>query len=113
MVYAARQAINAEISNGNNNPFFEINSTPVSTDLFNEMPVFSLLESALGEGNLQRVTSGAIKLNYPRPPGSSAGELSEKIGWGRDGKNASGGHLDGIKAVGDRLRGFSLLLHIG
>lgn len=62
--------------------------------------MFSLLESALGEGNLQRCNSGAIKLNFPRPPGSSAGELTEQIGWGR-----SGGHLDGIKAVGDRLRG--------
>ncbi len=110
MVDAARQAINAEIGqrcttatavHGNTNPFPEINATPVITDLFNETPVFSLLESALGEGNLQRSQTGSIKLNFPRPPGSPpTGTLTEKIGWGR-----SGGHLDGIKAVGDRLRG--------
>ncbi len=101
MVDAARQAINAEIGKGNTNPFPEINATPVITDLFNETPAFSLLESALGEGNLQRSQTGSIKLNFPRPPGSLPKDtLTEKIGWGR-----SGGHLDGIKAVGDRLRG--------
>ena len=100
MVDAARQAINAEIGKGNANPFAEINTAPVIADLFNETPVFSLLESALGTGNLQRCRAGGIKLNFPRPPGSSADVLTREIGWGR-----SGGHLDGIKAVGDRLRG--------
>ena len=70
------------------------------TDLFNETSVFSLLESALGEGNFQHVNSGGIKLNFPRSPGSSTSiGLSEKIGWGREGKEGSSGHLDGIKAV--------------
>ena len=106
MVDAARQAINAQMGKGNGNPFPELNSTPVITDLFNETSVFSLLESALGEGNLQRVNSGGIKLNFPRSPGSSTSiGLSEKIGWGRESKEGSSGHLDGIKAVGDRLRG--------
>ena len=52
MVDTTRQAINAQMDKGNGNPFPEINSTPVITDLFNETPVFSLLESALGEGSL-------------------------------------------------------------
>jgi hypothetical protein len=81
IVDVARQAINAQMGKGNGNPFPEINSTPVITDLFNETSVFSLLESALGEGNLQRVNSGGIKLNFPRLPGGSTSiGLSEKIG---------------------------------
>ena len=60
MVDAARRAINAQMGKGNGNPFPEINSTPVITDLFNETSVFSLLESALGEGNLQHVNSGGM-----------------------------------------------------
>ena len=45
MVDAARQVINAQAGKGNRNPFPEINSTPVITDLFNETSIFSLLES--------------------------------------------------------------------
>ena len=86
MVDAARQVINAEMGKGNTNPFSEINTAPVIADLFNETPVFSLLESALGKGNLQRCQAGGIKLNFPRAPGSSADALTKK--------------LDGAEAVG-------------
>jgi len=36
MVDAARQTINAEMGKGNSNPFPDINSTPMITDLFND-----------------------------------------------------------------------------
>ena len=102
MVETARQAINHEMGRGEANPFPRINSTPVITDLFNQSPAFPLLESALGIGNLLPCKTGAIKLNYPRPLTAGSGNnYSREIGWGRPG----GGHLDGIKAVGDRLRG--------
>ena len=52
MVDATRQAINVQMNKGNGNPFPKINPTLVITDLFNETPVFSLLESASGEDSL-------------------------------------------------------------
>ena len=43
----------------------ELTQTPVITDLFNESPVFSLVESALGEGNASRMGGGQIALRFP------------------------------------------------
>ena len=65
MVEAARQAINAEIGKGMRHGFADIRAMPVITDMFNETPAFSLLESALGKGNLQCQSNGAVKLNFP------------------------------------------------
>ena len=102
MVEAARQAINAEIGKGARQAFADIRAMPVIADLFDETPVFSLLESALGKGNLQCQSHGAVKLNFPAPVGSPQ----------RDPQLATagpplrtGGHLDGIAQARDFLRG--------
>ena len=75
---------------------------PVIADLFDETPVFSLLESALGKGNLQCQSHGAVKLNFPAGVGTPQ----------RDPQLATagpplrtGGHLDGIAQARDFLRG--------
>ena len=104
MVNAARHTINYTIGQGEKNPFPELSRAAVITDLFNKTPIFSLLESALGTGNLCPCKNGSITLKYPMPVGAPINEshqiLTKAIGWGR-----GGGHLDGLKAVGDRLRG--------
>jgi len=104
MVNAARHAINYTIGQGEKNSFPELSRAAVITDLFNKTPIFSLLESALGTGNLCPCKNGSITLKYPMPVGAPINEshqiLTKAIGWGR-----SGGHLDGLKAVGDRLHG--------
>lgn len=67
MVDRARQAINAEIGRGNPKPF-RPTEAPEMLNLFNETPVFSLLESAMGKGNLAHPTNVSVTLNYPQAP---------------------------------------------
>jgi hypothetical protein len=102
MVDVARQAINAEIGKGESRGFPNIRSAPVITDMFNETPVFSLLESAMGKGNLQEQRNGAAKLNFPAQVGTS-----QKEPWLATAGPPlrMGGHLDGIAQARDFLRG--------
>ena len=74
MINSARQAINHEIGKGVRNGFPDINTTSVITDLFNETPAFSLVESVLGKGNLQRLGAGTVQLNYTAPVGTQRNE---------------------------------------
>jgi hypothetical protein len=102
MINAARQAINHEIGKGVRNGFPDINTTSVIADLFNETPAFSLVESALGKGNLQRLGAGTVQLNYTAPVGTQRKE-PELATAGPPLR--TGGHLDGIAQARDFLRG--------
>ena len=76
MVDAARRSINNGLGQGMRHPFGEINGTQAITDMFNKTSISSLLESALGEGNLQEQRNGAIKLNFPATVGAPHRELN-------------------------------------
>ena len=93
MVEAARHAINHSIGNvGMHEEDLEIlrarsycrelQNEAVMTDLFNRTPVFQLLESLLGVGNVQLCRSAQIALRFPGPPFADPGEPR--------------GHLDGL-----------------
>ena len=79
----------------------EVQKTPPITDLMNRSPVFPLVESMLGEGNLQEVGAGQIALRFPIEPGNDP--------------SPPHGHLDGLgsglngSAKGSYNRGFTAL----
>ncbi len=79
----------------------EITQTDVMTGLFNDTPVFSAVESLLGEGNVGRAGGAQIALRFP-------GELWQTPG-------PPGGHLDGMGSgtngieKGTYNRGFTAL----
>ena len=60
----------------------EIQKSPLIIDLCNETKVFSCIESLLGEGNVEKVTTGQIALRFPIDPQIKTAELN--------------GHLDGL-----------------
>lgn len=62
----------------------EINDTAAITDLFNRSSLFSLCESALGEGNVPHMQSGQIALRFPN---------SESV------MHLGPPHLDGVAAA--------------
>ena len=64
--------------------------------------MFPLLESALGKGNLQRQSHGAVKLNFPAPVGTPQREPQLATAGP---PLRTGGHLDGIAKARDFLRG--------
>lgn len=72
----------------------ELQNQPVITDLINKTPVFDLVESALGKGNLKPSGSGQIALRFPQeydgPPkrlgGHLDGQPTDDNGVPRDGK---------------------------
>lgn len=111
MVEAARRAINRHIGNEGIPPerltefralsyCRELQGEPVITDLFNQTPAFELLESAMGEGLLQRTGGGQIALRFPNT---------------NDPEKPPNGHLDGVGTgdngtpVGEFIRTFSAL----
>lgn len=113
MVDAARHLINHSLgSEGMNKedlPVFrarsycpEVQKHSVITDLLNRSPIFPLLESLLGKGNVLPVGSGQIALRFPGPVFTSPGE--------------PGGHLDGLGTgingleKGTYSRGFTALV---
>lgn len=55
---------------------------PVITGLFNDSPLFALVDSMLGQGNLLPVTRGQVALRFP--------------GHGAQKSRRVGGHLDGV-----------------
>jgi hypothetical protein len=77
-----------------------LGNEPVITDLFNRSPLFSLCESAVGEGNLLPAGGGQIALRFPR---ATADRMEPK------------GHIDGrgtgINGIpkGEFRRGFTML----
>lgn len=79
----------------------EVQKTSAITDLMNCSPTFSLVESLLGEGNLQEVSAGQIALRFPIDPISDP--------------QTPHGHLDGLgsglngSAKGAYNRGFTAL----
>jgi len=79
----------------------EVQKTPAITDLMNRSPVFPLVESLLGEGNLQAISAGQIALRFPVEPTSDP--------------SPPHGHLDGLgsglngSAKGTYNRGFTAL----
>jgi len=81
-----------------------VKSTPVINDLFNKTPLFDLVDSMLGRGNLLPITGGQIALRFP--------------GHGKQNSRTFGGHLDGIGTgsngipVGEFRRGFSALVTV-
>lgn len=78
----------------------ELQDQPELLDLFNRSPVFSLVESALGEGLLQEATLGQIAMRFPTTDDPEA---------------RPHGHLDGVGTgdngtpVGQFVRGFTAL----
>jgi hypothetical protein len=60
----------------------EIQKEPAITDLLNKTPLFPLVESLVGAGNLLPVSAGQIALRFPNPLYTDAGEPR--------------GHLDGL-----------------
>jgi len=81
-----------------------IQKQPVITGLFNDSPLFGLVESMLGEGNLLPVTRGQVALRFP--------------GHGAQTTRRVGGHLDGVGAgingipKGEFTRGFCALVTV-
>jgi len=81
-----------------------VKNTPVITDLFNKSPLFDLIESMLGQGNLLSVIGGQIALRFP--------------GHGKQDSLRFGGHLDGIGTgtngmeKGEFSRGFAALVTV-
>ena len=79
----------------------EVQKTSPITDLMNRSPVLPMVESLLGEGNLQEVGAGQIALRFPIEPSSDPGPPR--------------GHLDGLgsglngSAKGSYNRGFTAL----
>ncbi len=82
----------------------EVRQTPPLTDLANRSPVFPLLESMLGAGNLEPMDRAQVALRFPtwdQAPPSDPTKL--------------GGHMDGVGtgtngiAVGDFVRNFTVL----
>lgn len=79
----------------------EVQKTSPITDLMNRSPVLPMVESLLGEGNLQEVGAGQIALRFPIEPSSDPGPPH--------------GHLDGLgsglngSAKGSYNRGFTAL----
>ncbi len=65
MIDAARRAINADMGGGDME-FAGLRNLPVITDLFNRTPIFSLLESAVGRGKLEKVRSAALYCAFRR-----------------------------------------------
>ncbi len=81
-----------------------VQGTPVIADLFNRTPLFDLVESMLGRGNLLPVTGGQIALRFPGHRGQDTRTFH--------------GHLDGIGTgtngipKGEFSRGFSALVTV-
>ena len=101
MIDAARRAINSDMGGGDME-FTGLRNLPVITDLFNRTPIFSLLESAVGRGKLEKVRSGGIILRFPAPLGSTPREPElATAGPPLHG----GGHLDGLKPAREFLLG--------
>lgn len=79
----------------------ESRQSPAITDLFNKTPVFSLGESLMEEGKLEKTGAGQIALRFPRPLGAEPPPPR--------------GHLDGLgsglngSAKGTYRRGFTAL----
>lgn len=56
----------------------DVKTTPVITDLFNATPLYSLMESVLGEGRFAPATGGQIALRFPTmkdPPAAARPHL--------------------------------------
>jgi len=79
----------------------EVQKTATITNLINRSPVFPLVESLLGKGNLQEVSAGQIALRFPIEPSHDP--------------DPPRGHLDGLgsglngSAKGSYNRGFTAL----
>ena len=79
----------------------ELRKTPQIVDIFSKTPIQNIVESMLGEGNVQVPGSAQIALRFPMPLARDANEPR--------------GHLDGLgngsngMAKGDYRRGFTAL----
>ena len=110
LVEAARRAVNHSIgevglggenleSNRSSYHCAELCDQPVITDLYNGSPTMQILESLMGEGNVQPIERAKPYPRFPLPVGEDASE--------------PGGHIDGIgnglngTAKGDYNRGFT------
>ncbi len=84
-VHSALKAINQSLGEGEGgrktNYCLELQEAPVITDLFNKTPAAAIVESLLGEGMMEPVTSAQIALRFP--------SREEKPSMYR-------GHLDGL-----------------
>lgn len=91
-VHAARRAINASLGQNGIDPAQlnkfraqtycpELTKTPVITDLYNETPIKSLAESAIGVDKIRPIGYGQIALRFPTPEGPA---------------REPGAHLDGM-----------------
>jgi hypothetical protein len=82
----------------------EITGTPPIVDLFNRTPLFDLVESMLGEGNLLPIKGAQIALRFP--------------GFGSNRPHVLKGHLDGVGTgtngipKGEFHRGFAALVTV-
>lgn len=110
MVDEALRAINHSMGQGMNKDEMakfsaqtfcpEVTATPAITDLLNKTPAWELVESALGEGNIQgKAARGQIALRFPRLQDPPA-----KIGYHLDGMHSS---LNGVPE--GRIMNFTLL----
>lgn len=61
----------------------EVQKTPAITDLFNRSAVYRLIESLLGEGNVESVSTGQLALRFPEA-------------LGEDVSSRQRGHIDGL-----------------
>jgi len=79
----------------------DIQKNAIITDLFNRTPVYSIMESLLGHGNVESTGAGQIALRFPSEPGQ---DPKEPVG-----------HLDGLgsglngQERGQYNRGFTAL----
>jgi hypothetical protein len=111
MVEEARRAINHSIGNVGVGGDLdkqrattycqELTKAPVMTDVFNKTPLYSLCESAVGEGNLLPVSGAQIALRFP----NATGERAEPKGH-LDGRGTG---TNGIP-LGEFRRGFTILV---